>query len=70
MPVGALLTCIFAGYILDTQVIIDEIEGGELHNHPFKRKKLFVILLKYIAPIAILAILVSSILEGLGVIAF
>lgn len=70
MPIGALLTCIFVGYVLDTRVIIDEIEGGELHNHPFKRKKLFVILLKYIAPIAILAILVSSILEGLGVIAF
>ena len=70
MPVGALLTCVFVGYILDTQIIIDEIEGGELHNHPFKRKKIYVVLLKYVAPIAILAILVSSILEGMGVIAF
>lgn len=67
MPVGALLTCIFVGHIIDTNIIIDEVT---LNGSKFQRKKIFVVMIKYIAPICILAILISSILEGLGFITF
>ena len=47
---------------LSDRVIVDEVESsGE-----FKRKSLFLIMVKYIAPICIVAILVFSVLEGLG----
>ena len=62
MPIAAFLTCIFVGYIIKPKEIIDEVEvSGE-----FKRKPLFLVMVKYIAPICIVAILVFSVLEGLG----
>ena len=34
----------------------------------FKRKKLFTIVIKYIAPICIILILISSVLDALGIV--
>lgn len=65
MPVVALATCIFVGYIIKPQALIDEVETG---NVRFKSKKLFVIMIKYIAPIFILLILISSVLSAFGII--
>lgn len=64
MPIVALLTCIFVGYIIKPKSIIEEVESAG----PFKQKKFFEIIIKYIAPICIFAILVSSILDGLGIV--
>lgn len=66
MPVCALLTCIFVGYIIGVNVISEEI----LLSGKFKRKKLFTVMIKYIAPVMMLLILCSSVLEGLGIISF
>ena len=64
MPIVALITCILVGYVIKPKAIIEEIEiGGK-----FKRKTLFTIMIKYIAPVFIVAILVFSILETTGVI--
>ena len=63
MPIVALLTCIFVGYIIKPQAVIEEIEL----NGKFKRKKIFIVLIKYIAPICILLILISSCLDALGI---
>jgi len=63
MPIVALLTCIFVGYILKPQTLIDEVELSSR----FKRKKLFVLVIKYIAPICIVLILISSVLDALGI---
>ena len=63
MPIVAFLTCIFIGYIIKPQAIIEEVKISS----PFKREKLFVIMIKYIAPIFIIIILVSSILGALGI---
>ena len=64
MPIAAFLTCIFVAYIIKPDVIINEVESsGE-----FKRKPLFLVMIKYLAPICIIAILVFSIMEGLGLI--
>ncbi|MBR5144702.1 MAG: sodium-dependent transporter [Clostridia bacterium] len=66
MPIVAFLTCIFIGYVIKTKTITDEIEL----TGKFKLKKLFNVMIKYIAPICIVVILISSILEAFGVIAF
>ncbi len=64
MPVVALLTSILVGFFLKPQVIIDEVSlSGK-----FKWQKLFSVMIRYIAPICILAILISSILNVFGVI--
>ncbi len=63
MPVVAFLTCIFVGYVIKPKTVIDEVElSGE-----FKRKKLFVGVIKYFAPICILLILISSVLDVFGI---
>lgn len=64
MPIVALLTCIFIGYVVKTQLVVDEVKSSS----KFGRKKLFVVVIKYVAPIFIVAILVSSVLSGLGII--
>ena len=63
MPVVALLTCIFVGYVLKPKALIEEMEiGGK-----FSAKKLFTVVIKYVAPIFIVLILVSSVLDALGI---
>lgn len=64
MPIVALCTCIFVGYIIKPKVIIDEVES----SGKFKDKNLYIILIKYIAPIFLILILISSILNALGII--
>lgn len=64
MPVVALLTCIFVGYIIKPKTITDEIEL----TGKFKGKALFNVLIKYIAPVCIILILVSSVLDVLGIV--
>ena len=63
MPVLALLTCIFVGYIIKPQAVIEEVEQN---NVTFHLKKFFYVLIRYLCPIGILAILVSSILSSMG----
>lgn len=66
MPVTALLTCIFVGYVLNKDIIKNEITS----SGKFKREKLFNVMIKYVAPIFVVAVLISSILDALGVIKF
>jgi NSS family neurotransmitter:Na+ symporter len=62
MPVVAFLTCILVGHIVGTKFVADEVKlSGQ-----FKREKLFVVMVRWIAPICIVAILLGSIAEGLG----
>ena len=65
MPIVALITCIFVGYVIKPKAIIEEVEQG---NVKFSMKKLFVVMIKYIAPVCILLILASSVLGAFGII--
>lgn len=65
MPITALCTAIFVGYVIKPKVIVDEIEA----SGKFRLKKLFIVMIKYAAPVCLLVILISSVLETLGVIA-
>ena len=64
MPIVAFCTCVFVGYVIHTKTITDEVK----RSSPFKREKLFVVVVKYIAPVCIVLILVSSILDTLGMV--
>ena len=63
MPIVALFTCIFVGYVLKPKALIEEIEVSA----PFKAKTLFTVVIKYIAPVCIVLILISSVLDALGI---
>ena len=62
MPIVAFLFCIFVGYVIKPETIVEEVEI----NGPFRRKRLFEVFMKYVAPIFIILILISSIANSLG----
>lgn len=64
MPICALLTCIFVGFIIKPQTVIDEVTHGGVK---FKAKKMFVVMIKWVAPIFLVLILISSIANALGI---
>lgn len=65
MPIVAFLTCVFVGFIVKPETITDEVESS---TQKFKSKKLYIVLIKYVAPILVLLILFSSVLNALGII--
>jgi len=62
MPIVAFFTCVFVGYVLKPKTIVEEVEL----TGRFRRKALFNVVIKYMAPICILLILVSSVLDALS----
>lgn len=64
MPITALCTAIFVGYVMKPKFIIEEVEV----SGKFRFKRLFVIMIKYVAPVCLLIILVSSVLDAMGII--
>lgn len=63
MPIVALLTCIFVGFVIKPKTITDEIEV----NGPFKMEKFYHIMISWVAPICIIAILVTAVLGAFGI---
>ena len=64
MPIAAFFTCILVGFIIKPKTISDEVKET---NGIFKSEKLFTVMIKWIAPIFLLIILGSSLLEALGI---
>ena len=62
MPISALFTCIFLGFIVGTSVVADEVKLSSR----FRSEKMFIVITKWIAPVCIVAILVTSILSAAG----
>ena len=56
MPIAAILTCFFIGYVIKTTAVEEELEI----NGTFKSKKLFEVMIKYICPLCLAAILISG----------
>ena len=56
MPIAAILTCFFIGFVVKTALIEEEIEI----NGEFRSKKLFRVMIKYVCPLCLLAILISG----------
>lgn len=62
MPIVAILTCICIGYFVKPKVICDEVEL----NKPFKEKKFYIAMLKYVAPVCLILILIFAVSEAMG----
>lgn len=65
MPIAAFFTCIFVGFVIKPSTIADEVKTTD---GKFVGEKLFTVMIKWVAPIFLIAILVSSVLNGLGII--
>ena len=59
MPIVAFLTCIFVGYVIKPKAVIEEVEL----SGPFKAKSLFTVIIKYVAPVILLIILATSVVD-------
>ena len=64
MPIVALFTCIFVGFFIKPKTIIEE---ASAEGAAFKSKKLFTVMIKWIAPILLVLILISSVMNALGI---
>lgn len=63
MPIVAIATCIFVGFIIKPKTVADEVKET---NGVFKAEKLFTVMIKWIAPIFLIAILGSSVATLFG----
>ena len=63
MPIVAFFTCVLIGFIVKPKTVADEVKETD---GTFKSEKLFTVMIKWVAPIFILAILVFSVAEGMG----
>lgn len=57
MPLVALLTCILIGWVAKPKTIIDEVCRG---GYKFRRKSLYIIMIKFIAPLLLFVLLLQS----------
>ena len=57
MPTVALLSCILIGWVVKPQTIIDEVTIG---GYKFVRKKLYIVMVKFVAPVLLAALLLQS----------
>uniref|UniRef100_UPI00350F0D96 sodium-dependent transporter n=1 Tax=uncultured Adlercreutzia sp. TaxID=875803 RepID=UPI00350F0D96 len=62
MPIVALLTCIFVGWIVKPKTIVDEVRISA----PFKAAGAWSIMIKYIAPVLVIIILVAYVAAQFG----
>ena len=66
MPIVALLTCVFVGWIIKPKTIIDEVRIST----PFKMAKAWSVMVKYVAPVLVVVILVTALAQSLGIMKF
>ena len=57
MPAISLLTCIFVGWVIKPKWIIDEMETS---GHPFRRKGLYTVMIRYVTPVMMAVLFLQS----------
>lgn len=62
MPIVALMTCIFVGWIVKPKTLIDEIAVSS----SFKARKAWVVMIKFIAPVLVTIILIAYVAAQFG----
>ena len=65
MPLGALATCLLVTRVIGFKRIEEEVE---LDGMPFKRKRVFNFMIRWLCPIFIIIILITSVLTVLGIV--
>ena len=66
MPLAALLTCIFVGWIIGPKEIIEEVRLSS----EFRLANVWAVTIKYIAPVMLVIILLAFIAQSAGIISF
>ena len=57
MPIVAIATCILIGWVVKPEYVIDEVEKT---GHKFGRKHLYIIMIRFVAPLLLLVLLLKS----------
>ena len=57
MPVISILTCVLIGWIVKPSYVVDEIKKS---SPSFKREKLYIVMIKFIAPVMLAVLLLKS----------
>ena len=65
MPIAAITTCLLVSRVIGVEKIEEEVT---LEDKPFRRKRIFNFMIKYLCPIFAAIILISSVANALGVI--
>ncbi len=65
MPIAALATCFLITRYMGIEKLTEEVEQD---GHPFKRKHVFSVMIKFLCPLFVLVILVSAVMNVLGII--
>ena len=65
MPIAAITTCLLVSRVIGVEKIEEEVT---LCGKPFRRKRIFNFMIKYLCPIFAAVILISSVANALGVI--
>ena len=65
MPIAAFAICVLVTKCMGVERVEQEVE---MDGHPFRRKKVFNVMIRYIAPVFVLIILLSSIANAFGLI--
>ena len=63
MPIAAIATCLLVSRVIGVQKIEEEVT---LDGKPFRRKKIFNFMIRYLCPVFAAIILVSSVANALG----
>lgn len=58
LPVGGMMAAVFVGWVLDRQLVHDEVTNGDTLKAPYYG--VFIFILRYLAPIGILAIFLNE----------
>ena len=66
MPIVALLTCVFVGWIIKPETLIEEVKVSSA----FKLEKAWVIMIKYVAPVLVTVILIAYVGAQFGIFKF
>ena len=64
MPLIAIATCIFVGYVIGTDAITEEVES---FGNPFKRKWIYIRMIKYVCPLLLGVMLVLGLLDQMNI---
>lgn len=59
MPIVSILTCVLIGWVVKPEYVIDEVKQG-LGNKKFGREKLYVVMMKFVAPVLLFLIFLQA----------
>ncbi|MBR3396642.1 MAG: sodium-dependent transporter [Lachnospiraceae bacterium] len=65
MPIGALFICVLVFKVITVRRVEEEVQ---LEGHSFKLKKIFNFMVRYLCPVFVIVILITAILNVLGIV--